>query len=114
MSTVITLLGGLIDIITTRSLGWGFAGAFLLVTVWTALRVVRRDLLVAVIAPPLVFAVAALLTLQLLPAASAGRWPVRQALDLATTLALGAPVLLGGTAIAGVIALARRLRPPRP
>lgn len=108
MSVVITLLGGLIDVITTRSLGWVFSACFLITSAWTAARVVRRDLLVAVIAPPLVFAVAAFIALQLLPSQSSGRWLLRQGLDLATTLALGAPILLGGTAIAGCIALVRR------
>ena len=103
------LIGGVIDVITTRGLGWCFSVGFIVSTAAVAFRLVRRDLLVAVIAPPLVFTGAAFVALQLLPTATAGSWAMRQALDLGTALALGAPVLLAGTAISAAIAVMRAL-----
>jgi hypothetical protein len=110
LSVVLTTIGAAGDLVLADSLGLGFSGAFLLATAWGALRLIRRDLAAAVVIPPLVYAGVALLALQVAPAGGSGDWLTRQVLALLLSLAHGAPVLLGGTALAGVIVLVRRHR----
>ena len=111
IALAVTLPAAILDAILTRSFGWLFTGAFLLGCVYVGSRVRRAELLGSVVVPPLVFTTAVVIAGQLLPITSDSGWLTRQVLDLATTLALGAPVLLGGTALAGGIALVRRFLP---
>lgn len=116
---ILCALGAAADLLLWGDLRWGFGGCFLLGCVWSALRLRRRDLAAAVIAPPLVYAVtllAAAVVSRAWPgggtggAGGAGAGLQRNALELVTALALGAPVLLTGTGLAAVIAGTRRLR----
>jgi hypothetical protein len=111
-------VGAMADMTFGGSLGVGFGVMFLLgcAAMATTLRI--RSLATAVIAPPLLFA-----TTVLLAAKVSGnvRGTRALALDTATTLALSAPVLFGGTALAagvavvrlGVHVVRRRSAPPR-
>lgn len=111
LALAVTLLAAILDAVFTRSFGWLFTIGFLLGCLYVGLRVRRRELLASVVVPPLVFATTVVIAGQFLPVTSDSGWLTRQVLDLATTLALGAPVLLGGTALAGAIALGRRFLP---
>jgi len=111
LALAVTLLAAILDAIVTRSFGWLFTIGFLLGCLYVGLRVRRRELLASVVIPPLVFATTVVIAGQFLPVTSDSGWLTRQVLDLATTLALGAPVLLGGTALAGAIALGRWFLP---
>ncbi|MBW3653656.1 MAG: hypothetical protein KY433_08700 [Actinobacteria bacterium] len=57
--------------------------------------------------PPLVYVALALISGAVAPASATGPFPVRQALDLANALVNGAPVLVGATLGALVVALVR-------
>lgn len=102
---VATVLGTLLD----DDLGLLFALAFSGGAVLAVLLVHREDVGAAVVAPPLVYA-AVLGTLGALTGTSDGTGPLqRAALDVFTALVVGAPVLLGTTAVVLVLALARGL-----
>lgn len=103
-----------VDLLVGTGLGWVFSIGFVLGCTWVAWRVRRVDLMAALIAPPLVFAAAVLVADQAVGGSSPGRFPVRQVLDLTTSLADGAPILLAGCGVAGVVVLVRRWRDPRP
>jgi len=69
----------------------------------------REDLVAAVVMPPLLYVVIALLAGAFSQTAAVGGLLTRQALELATSLVMGAPVLLTATGLALVIALVRGL-----
>ncbi|MCW2777212.1 MAG: hypothetical protein JWN17_937 [Frankiales bacterium] len=103
------LAGGLFDVLTGPGLRVVFAVCFVLGCTLAAL-VVRRDSLgVAVVLPPLSYAVIALVAGGVQGTGAAGGFLERQALQLFTALVLEAPALLTATGIALVIALARGL-----
>jgi hypothetical protein len=112
--SLVTGIALVLDLLVGTGLGWAFGIGFALGCGWTAWRVRRRDLLSALVAPPLVFAAAVLVADEVVGGSSPGRFPVRQALDLATSLADGAPLLLVGCSAAGAVVLLRRSRDPRP
>ena len=94
-----------------------FAVCFVAGCAFAALKVHREDLIAAVVMPPLVYVAIALLAGVFSKAASSGGWLTRQALELATSLVMGAPVLLTATGVALVIAVVRGIigwRRPRP
>ena len=99
--------GGLVDVLTGPGLRTVFAVCFIAGCALAALRVHREDLLAAVVMPPLVWLVIAVLADVFSKTAAAGGWLTRQALELATSLVLGAPVLLTATGLAVVIAVVR-------
>ncbi|MCA1710413.1 MAG: hypothetical protein LC789_01750 [Actinobacteria bacterium] len=101
--------GGLVDVLTGPGLRTVFAICFVAGCALAALVVHREDLLAAVVMPPLVYVVLALLAGAFSEATAAGSLLTRQALELASALVLGAPVLLTATAVALVIALARAI-----
>lgn len=109
LNLVVTLVGGMVDAVVTNSFGWIFGLSFFASAAFVALRIRYADLLAAVIVPPITFAVVIIVAGQFLPS-SGGSWLRRQALDLASTLALGAPVLLSTTATAGAVIAFRWLR----
>ena len=75
--------------------------------IWQAGRLRAPDLIYAGILPPLVFAGSALVLHQFLPAGNSGNIVVREALDLASTLASSAPLLFTGTLLAIALAAVR-------
>ncbi|MCW2605752.1 MAG: hypothetical protein JWO60_445 [Frankiales bacterium] len=103
------LAGGLYDVLTGPGLRLAFAISFVVGCAVGALLVRRRDLLVAVVMPPLVYVAVALVAVAVQGTSAPGSWVVRQALDLFTALVLQAPALMAATGVALVIALARGL-----
>jgi hypothetical protein len=110
--TVALLLGaagGFIDVMTGSGLRTVFAVCFIAGCAFAALKVHREDLIATVIMPPLVYVALALLAGAFSQTAAVGGWMTRQALELATSLVLGAPVLLTATGLAFAIAVVRGL-----
>ena len=101
--------GGLVDVLTGPGLRTVFAVCFIAGCAIAAFTVHREDLVAAVVMPPLVYVVLALLAGAFSQTADAvaGSMLTRQALELASSLVLGAPVLLTATGVAFVIAVAR-------
>lgn len=104
------LLGGLIDVLTGPGLRLVFAVFFIAGCGFAALRVHREDLLAAVVTPPLVYCAILIGSGGLKQSGAGGSWVSRQALEMATALILGAPVLLTATGLALTIALVRAVR----
>lgn len=98
------------DIVVSRGLRWGFTAGFLLACLWIASRIEVRHLVAALAIPPWVFVIGVLLAQQVLGLGGSGSWLVREVTDTSTTLALKAPLLLGGEALAAVIVVVRLLR----
>src|SRR3954447_4288447 len=99
--------GGFIDVMTGPGLRTVFAVCFIAGCAFAALKVHREDLIATVVMPPLVYVALALLAGAFSKTAGVGGVLTRQALELATSLVLGAPVLLTATALAFVIAVVR-------
>jgi hypothetical protein len=104
VGSVLIAIGAITDLAFGDSLGVGFAAMFVIASAVMALTLRIGSLASAVIAPPLMFAVATMLVGKLSGEVHGSRALV---LDTATSLALSAPVLLGGTALAAAIALVR-------
>jgi hypothetical protein len=100
-------VGGVIDVMTGSGLRTAFAVCFVAGCALAALKVHREDLLAAVVMPPLVYVAIAVVAGAFSHTGAAGGWLTQEALELATSLVLGAPVLLGATALAFVIAVVR-------
>lgn len=107
LALVLGAVGGLADVLTGEGLRTGFALCFIAGCTLAALKVHREDLVAAVVMPPLLYVVIALLAGAFSKTAAVGGWMTRQALELATSLVLGAPVLLAATGLAFVIAVVR-------
>jgi hypothetical protein len=107
------LAGGLLDAVVFGHLSWFFGIGFIVGAVWQAGRLRVDDLVYAGIIPPLVFAGAALVVQQFLPAGNTGNRIVRETLDLASTLASSAPLLFAGTSLAVALGLLRWRRERR-
>ncbi|MDT7784691.1 MAG: hypothetical protein QOF58_3110 [Pseudonocardiales bacterium] len=99
-------VGAMADLTFGGSLGVGFAAMFVIGSAVMALTLRVRSLASAFIAPPLMFAIATMLVGKLSGEVHGSR---ALALDTATSLALSAPVLFGGTALAAAIAVVRLL-----
>jgi hypothetical protein len=115
--TVALLLGaagGFIDVMTGPGLRTVFAICFIAGCAFAALRVHREDLIATVVMPPLVYVALALLAGAFSQTAPVGGVLTRQALELATSLVLGAPVLLTATGLAFAIAVVRGVAGRRP
>ena len=107
IALLLGLAGGIIDVLTGPGLRTVFAICFIAGCALAALKVHREDLIAAIVMPPLVYVAIALVAGAFSQANTAGSLLTRQALELATSLVLGAPVLLTATGLAFVIALAR-------
>lgn len=107
VALVIGAAGGLVDVLTGPGLRTVFAVCFIAGCAFAALKVHREDLVAAVVMPPLLYVVIALLAGAFSKTTAAGGMLTRQALELATSLVLGAPVLLTATGLALVIAVVR-------
>ena len=104
VGSVLVAMGAMADLVFGDSLGVGFAAMFVIASAGMALTLQVRSLASAVIAPPLMFAFATMLVGKLSGEVNGSR---ALALDTATSLALSAPVLFGGTALAAAIAVVR-------
>jgi hypothetical protein len=114
VALVLGAAGGLVDVLTGEGLRTVFAVCFIAGCAFAALKVHREDLVAAVVMPPLVYAVIALLAGAFSQTAAVGGVLTRNALELATSLVLGAPVLLSATALAFVIAVVRGVAGRKP
>lgn len=102
------LVGGAVDVLTGSGLREVFAVAFVAGCLAAAALVHREDLLAAVVMPPLVYVVLALVAGAVeRTAGSAGSLLMQQVLELANALVLGAPVLMAATLAALVVAVVR-------
>lgn len=97
-------IGAAVDLAFGDALGLGFTATFLLGCALVPLALRTRALATAVVLPPLLFAGA-----QVLQSRADGRASGRHemALDVATSLAISAPVLFAGTGLALAIVLGR-------
>ena len=102
-------LGAVIDSIVRGDLGTFFAIMFVASSVYAATQVRRRDLLAAVIVPPLVF-LTILGVHELVSPTGTSRALIDLVGDLVSTLALNAPTLWLGTGAAAVIVFVRHRR----
>ena len=101
--------GAVIDSIVRSDLGPFFAILFIASSVYAATQVRRRDLLAAVIVPPLVF-LTILGVHELVSPTGRSRALIDLVGDLVSTLALNAPTLWIGTGAAAVIVFVRHRR----
>ena len=108
LTLVLSGAGGAVDVLTGPGLRLTFAVAFVISCLLAAVSVHREDLLAVVVMPPLVYAALVLLAGLAESGGSSGSLLLHQAIQLFNGLVLGAPVLLGGTALAAAIALVRR------
>lgn len=93
VALVMGLAGGAIDVLTGPGLREVFAVSFVLGCVVAALTVHREDLVAAVVMPPLVYVVLALIGGAVERTAKTGSFLTQQAIELVNALVLGAPVL---------------------
>lgn len=107
VALVVGAAGGFVDVLTGPGLRTVFALCFIAGCAFAALKVHREDLVAAVVMPPLVYVVIALLAGAFSQTAPVGGVLTRQALELAMSLILGAPVLLTATGSAFLIAVVR-------
>lgn len=107
MALVLGIAGAAIDVNTGRGLRTAFAVCFVVGCALAALLVHREDLKAAVVMPPLVYCVLALVGGAIGRTPAAGSFLKSQGLELVAALVLGAPVLFAATAAALVIALVR-------
>ncbi|MDQ1307934.1 MAG: hypothetical protein QG671_3768 [Actinomycetota bacterium] len=105
-----TTLAGLADEFLFGASTWLTGAVFVAASILAALLVRRRDMVTAVISPPLAFVVALLITAQADALRGGGNLFVKEASALVTGLAFNAPWVFGGTLAALVIIAARRIR----
>ena len=96
--------GAMADLTFGNSLGVAFATMFLIASAGMAMMLRFRSLASAVIAPPLLFTAATMIVAKLSGEVEGSR---ALAFDTATSLALSAPVLFGGTALAAALVVVR-------
>ena len=109
LSLGLALAGALYDVLTGPGLRLVFAAAFVLGCVLAAFSVRKRDLLVAVVSPPLVYLAVAVVAGAVQGSDASGSWLVRIVMDVFTALVVEAPALLVGTGAAVLVALLRGL-----
>lgn len=114
LALVLGMAGGLVDVLTGPGLRTVFAICFVAGCGLAALLVHREDLVAAVVIPPLVYCVLALLAGAVESTVGSQSLLTRQALELLNALVLGAPVLLTATGLALAIAVMRGALGRRP
>jgi hypothetical protein len=110
IALILGAAGASVDVLTGPGLRTVFAVCFIAGCAIAAATVHREDLVAAVVMPPLVYVVLAFAAGAFSHTTAAGSMLTRQALELASSLVLGAPVLLTATGLALVIALIRGAR----
>lgn len=110
VALLLGLAGGAYDVVTGPGLREVFAVCFIAGCGLSALLVHREDLVAAVVMPPLVYVVLALVGGAFERTVATGSFLSRQALELVNALVLGAPVLVGATLLAVAVATVRGLR----
>jgi hypothetical protein len=107
VALLLGLIGGAIDVATGPGLREVFAVSFVTGCLVAALTVHREDLLAAVVMPPLVYVVLALIGGAVERTATTGSFLTQQAIELVNALVLGAPVLMTATGAALAVAVFR-------
>lgn len=107
LALVLGIAGAAIDVNTGLGLRTVFAVCFVVGCTLAALLVHREDLKAAVVMPPLVYCVLALVGGALGQTPAAGSFLKSQGLELVAALVLGAPVLFAATGAALLVALVR-------
>lgn len=108
LALLLGLLGGAFDVVTGSGLRTAFAVCFVAGCALAALTVHREDLVAAVVMPPLVYVVLALVAGAVeRTTGGSGSFLTQQVLELANALVLGAPVLMTATFAALVVAVFR-------
>lgn len=107
VALLLGVVGGAIDVLTGPGLREVFAVSFVTGCLVAALTVHREDLLAAVVMPPLVYVVLALIGGAVERTAQTGSFLTQQAIELVNALVIGAPVLLIATGAALLVALLR-------
>jgi len=107
VALLLGLAGGAFDVLTGSGLREVFAIAFIVGCALAALLVHREDLFAAVVMPPLVYVVLAFVGAAMEGTSGAGSFLTQQAFEMASSLVLGAPVLLTATGVALLIAVVR-------
>ena len=102
--------GAAVDLFTGNGLRLVFAVCFAAAAVLTATLVHRADLRAAVVMPPLLYVVLAVLGGTVDPQGATGSVLSRLALGLLNAVVLGAPVLVGATVGALAVVLVRAVR----
>ena len=108
LTLVICAAAGAVDVLTGPGLRLVFSVAFVVSCVLAAISVHKEDLAAVVVMLPLVYATLVLFAGLAEGGLPAGSLVLHQAIELFNGLVLGAPVLIGGTAAAAVVALLRR------
>jgi hypothetical protein len=107
LALALGLVGGAVDVVTGSGLREVFAVSFVSGCLLAALTVHREDLVAAVVMPPLVYVVLALVGGAVEKTTGGGSFLTRQAIELVNALVLGAPVLMAATLAALVVAVFR-------
>ena len=110
MAVALGLAGGAVDVLTGPGLRLVFAVCFITGSALAALLVHREDLRAAVVMPPLIYVALALVAGLAETGGAGGSFLTQQAVELANSLVLGAPVLVIATGTALVVALVRHIR----
>lgn len=107
LALLLGIAGGAVDVLTGPGLREVFALSFISGCVIAAATVHREDLMAAVVMPPLVYVVLAMIGGAVERTASTGSFLTQQAIELVNALVLGAPVLLAATGAALLVAIVR-------
>ena len=112
LTLVLGIVGAVIDVKTGRGLRTTFAVFFVVGSGLGALLAHREDLKATVFMPPLTYCLLAVIGGYLGDTQAPGSFLKQNALELASALITGAPVLFTAFGVALVIALVRRARTP--
>jgi len=105
----ITTVVGLADMYLNRQFTYLTGGAFIIASAIGAILVRPRDLWTAVISPPIAFLLALIVAGQPTTITGTGQLLLREASLIGTGLAFNAPYVFGGTLLALIIVLIRRV-----
>jgi hypothetical protein len=105
----VTTVVGLADMYLNRQFTYLTGGAFVIASAIGAMLVRPRDLWTAVISPPIAFLIALIVAGQPTTITGTGQLLLREASLIGTGLAFNAPYVFGGTILALVIVLVRRV-----
>lgn len=104
-----TTIVGLVDMYLNRQFTYLTGGAFVIASAIGAILVRPRDIWTAVISPPIAFLLALIVSGQPTTIGDTGQLLLREASLIATGLAFNAPYVFGGTIVALIIVLIRRV-----
>jgi hypothetical protein len=104
-----TTIVGLVDMYLNRQFTYLTGGAFVIASAIGAILVRPRDIWTAVISPPIAFLLALIVSGQPTTIGDTGQLLLREASLIATGLAFNAPYVFGGTILALIIVLIRRV-----